>query len=452
MGNTEIVTATSQPPPPQALQQMEEMTVDQAVSQLQKVQAIMKATMKEGEHYGVIPGCGPKPTLLKPGAEKLALVFRLAPSFEITQTDIPVGHREYRVVCTLTHINTGRFLGSGLGCCSTMEGKYRYRHAERTCPKCGSLAIIKGKKEYGGGWICWKKEGGCGAKWGDGAQEIEGQMVDKVEHDNPADYYNTVLKMAKKRAQVDATLTATAASDCFTQDLEEMTPQTDAQAPEKNDNPPATRPAGAAVYTADPEISPFTVKAIRQANPAYGDFLMADQVRAMAADAKRMPAREAQYRNLVLNQRVDRVAPLSVWHTRPISEPQQRRLFAIARKSGWDDKSVKDLLEAMEYRSSRDIQRRHYDLICRCIEENRDPTKEELAKAGLLDAPKTARGNDEQKMSEEQKRVLQTLTQTPRCSFATKNKIQGAIKSGMTHAEAGQLIAAAQEEIAQHQG
>ncbi len=33
------------------------------------------------------------------------------------------------------------------------------------------------------------------------------------------------------------------------------------------------------LYTADPEISPFTVKAIRQANPAYGDFLMADQVK-----------------------------------------------------------------------------------------------------------------------------------------------------------------------------
>ena len=45
---------------------------------------------------------------------------------------------------------------------------------------------------------------------------------EKVEHDNPADYYNTVLKMAKKRAHVDAVLTATAASDIFTQDVEDM--------------------------------------------------------------------------------------------------------------------------------------------------------------------------------------------------------------------------------------
>jgi len=45
---------------------------------------------------------------------------------------------------------------------------------------------------------------------------------EKVEHDNPADYYNTVVKMGKKRAFVDATLTVTAASDIFSQDLEDM--------------------------------------------------------------------------------------------------------------------------------------------------------------------------------------------------------------------------------------
>ncbi len=48
-------------------------------------------------------------------------------------------------------------------------------------------------------------------------------MARKLENDNPADDYNTVLKMAKKRALVDAVLTATAASDIFTQDLEDIT-------------------------------------------------------------------------------------------------------------------------------------------------------------------------------------------------------------------------------------
>jgi hypothetical protein len=39
-----------------------------------------------------------------------------------------------------------------------------------TCPECGkSKAVIKGKAEYGGGWLCFGKKGGCGAKWQDEA-------------------------------------------------------------------------------------------------------------------------------------------------------------------------------------------------------------------------------------------------------------------------------------------
>lgn len=58
------------------------------------------------------------------------------------------------------------------------------------------------------------------------------------------------------------------------------------------------------LYTAPVDLDAFGVKAIRLANPAYGDFQNADEVKAMAADAKRMPSREASYRNLVLNQRI----------------------------------------------------------------------------------------------------------------------------------------------------
>ena len=54
---------------------------------------------------------------------------------------------------------------------------------------------------------------------------------EKVENDNPADCYNTVLKMAKKRALVDAVLTATAASDIFTQDLEDISANIVAKTP-----------------------------------------------------------------------------------------------------------------------------------------------------------------------------------------------------------------------------
>ena len=38
--------------------------------------------------------------------------------------------------------------------------------AMKTCPQCNSAAsVIPGKPEYGGGWVCWKGKGGCGATW-----------------------------------------------------------------------------------------------------------------------------------------------------------------------------------------------------------------------------------------------------------------------------------------------
>ncbi len=70
------------------------------------------------------------------------------------------------------------------------------------------------------------------------------------------------------------------------------------------------------LYTADETIDPFSEVAIRAANPAFGDFQNATETLAMAADAKRMPSREAEYRNLILNQRVEANSPFvsaSVW-------------------------------------------------------------------------------------------------------------------------------------------
>jgi hypothetical protein len=42
------------------------------------------------------------------------------------------------------------------------------------CPNCGADAIIKGKPEYGGGWVCFSKKGGCGAKFTD--EEMAGAI------------------------------------------------------------------------------------------------------------------------------------------------------------------------------------------------------------------------------------------------------------------------------------
>lgn len=72
----------------------------------------------------------------------------------------------------------------------------------------------------------------------------------------------------------------------------------------------------ASLYTADPGLDPFTEKAIRQANPAFGDFQNANETLAMAEDARRMPSREPEFRNLILNQRVEMNSPFisrSVW-------------------------------------------------------------------------------------------------------------------------------------------
>jgi hypothetical protein len=210
------------------------MGVADIIAQVRLIQDVMGKVMQEGEHYGCIPGCGNRKTLLQPGAQKLTMTFRLAPEYQIQETNYDRGHKEYRVICTLKSITSGNFVGQGVGCCSTLEGKYRWKGGARKCPECGKEAIIKGKAEYGGGWLCFAKKGGCGAKWPDGDVKIEGQSVDKVEHDSPADFYNTVLKMAKKRAFVDATITATAASDIFTQDVG------DAEGDETPEQPPKT--------------------------------------------------------------------------------------------------------------------------------------------------------------------------------------------------------------------
>ena len=200
------------------------MSINDLIEQVALIQKALGAVMKEGEHYGVIPGTQ-KPTLYKPGAEKLCLLFRMAPEYKVSEHFTEDEHYSVMVNCVLTHIPTGNRMGAGVGRCSTMESKYRWRTMKRVCPVCGEAAIIKGKAEYGGGWLCWKKEQGCGAKFEDGDPAIEGQESGKMENPDIADTYNTVLKMASKRALVAAVLVTTAASDLFSQDIEDLQSQ-----------------------------------------------------------------------------------------------------------------------------------------------------------------------------------------------------------------------------------
>lgn len=70
------------------------------------------------------------------------------------------------------------------------------------------------------------------------------------------------------------------------------------------------------VHAAPIEADPFDEATLRACNPAWGDFLNADEVLRTMEKAKAMPSQEPSYRNLHLNQRVDASAPFvsrSAW-------------------------------------------------------------------------------------------------------------------------------------------
>lgn len=212
-----------------ALGARDEMEVADVVQQVQKILQIKQAVMQKDQHYGIIPGT-PKPTLYKAGAEKLAMTFRLSPTFTVEVTSLNGnGHREYSVVCTLIHIISGNVVAQGVGSCNTMESKYRYRKAD-------GEPVGPVPKNYWSEKNAEKKANIIGGR-GFGVKKIENAWMvvkysdKKIEHDNPSDFYNTCLKMAKKRAFVDAVITATGGSDIFTQDLEDFQEEHEAQTP-----------------------------------------------------------------------------------------------------------------------------------------------------------------------------------------------------------------------------
>jgi hypothetical protein len=192
------------------------LTPQDIVRQVARIQEVMQSVMKEGVHYGKIPGTD-KPTLLQPGAQVLLLTFRLSPRFQVEMHDLGNGHREYQALCELYSLATGQLVGSGVGMCSTMESKYRYRNVadyEITGEPIPTDAKER-KKEY--------RAQGYGMKKIDGVWEwVRYKDSERAENPDIADVYNTVLKMASKRALIHATLNTLAASDMFTQDVEDF--------------------------------------------------------------------------------------------------------------------------------------------------------------------------------------------------------------------------------------
>lgn len=174
------------------------LTAADVRAQVNLMQDVMQEVMHKDTHYGVIPGTK-QPSLYKAGAEKIMSTFRLAadPAVESIGTN---GEVHYRVKVSILS-SSGMFLGAGIGECSSSEEKYAWRRAvcdEEFNETPENRRRIKFSKYQG---------------------NIE---KTKQVRTNPSDVANTVLKMAKKRGLVDAVLTVTAASDLFTQDIEDL--------------------------------------------------------------------------------------------------------------------------------------------------------------------------------------------------------------------------------------
>ena len=239
---------------------MPAMSMEIALARREAIVQFTKRIMCQDQDFGVIPGTQ-KPTLLKPGAEKLCNFFGLEPDY------IPVeeiadwtgeGHNGemfyyIRYRCVLRR--DGRVLGVGEGSCNSWESKYRYRWlAEDQLPAC----VEKSKLQSRGGrrtlvefeFAVEKAEttgqyGKPAEYWRQFQDAITAGKARHIEKDtkkgkrpaweidvdttlyrmpNPdiADQVNTIQKMGQKRALVASTLIATSASEFFTQDLEDL--------------------------------------------------------------------------------------------------------------------------------------------------------------------------------------------------------------------------------------
>lgn len=215
-----------------------------------RIATIQRELMDKDVDYGTIPGTD-KPTLYKPGAEKLCDIYGLRADFmpeRILGDGVTAPALAYQTRCQL-HLGSldGPAVAVGYGSANSWERKHRYRLAERACPQCGTIGTLLKSKKGRPEWFCWAKRGGCGATFPLNDTRVVDQAVGYIENPDPWDLDTTLLKMAEKRAHVDATLRATAASGLFTQDVEDE--------PATTTETPAT-PAPVAEPTPEPVARP----------------------------------------------------------------------------------------------------------------------------------------------------------------------------------------------------
>jgi ribosomal protein L37AE/L43A len=211
-------TALTQAAPTALAKQDYGIDVGRVVAMRAAVEEVIKKVLREGEHYGALPGVQgkdgkpPKKMLFQPGAEVLCQVFRLRPEYQ----ELSVVERDdfisLKLKCRLFNSVTGEQVGEAIGSANSREDKYASQVAAKLCPTCGAPTIFKSKD---GGWFCWAKKGGCGATFA----EEDKKMLDQtgtVSIVRLYGLYHTLESIAQKRCFVKATRTATATSDIFT--------------------------------------------------------------------------------------------------------------------------------------------------------------------------------------------------------------------------------------------
>lgn len=254
---TEIVTENGHHEPstierrtPASLTVTPEVEASELVKRMEVISSAMHDAMKKDVDYGEIPGTNSKPSLLKPGAEKLGVLFQLDIQLVNEKTWGPGDHLTVVSKATVFHAPTGARLGFGEGICTTREKKYGKRRAQRECPNCGK-ENIRVSNDGSGSFYCWRKTDGCGQNFPANDERITGQVEGEIENPDLPDTWNTVVKMAEKRARVDAVLAVTGASALFTQDVEdnvapEPSPEPQQQArPAQQQRPQQAQPSQA---------------------------------------------------------------------------------------------------------------------------------------------------------------------------------------------------------------
>jgi hypothetical protein len=240
---------------------MPAMTMDVALARRAAIVEFTRKLMLRDQDFGEIPGSH-KPTLLKPGAEKLCNFFGLEPEFtprveDIDWTGAQHGGETFCYIRYQCRLFRGRrILGVGEGSCNSRESRYRYRWvpidqipasldpalllrrgSPRTCSEFefaierGETLGVYGKTaEY---WSRFREAITAGTARRTERPSRQGPLpaweidVDttlyRIPNPEIADIVNTIQKMAQKRALIAATLIATSASEFFTQDVEDNT-------------------------------------------------------------------------------------------------------------------------------------------------------------------------------------------------------------------------------------